>query len=163
MKLCLHPFESSSNDSWIFGLYLPYKPCRKHLINCQWCGWFLVSCNSIAMWMEDAFLYCFMPCVDLLYTLSWGWINRWKDPSSKATIYFMFGFSPRHHCTFWEKIRCNCELGTISWKGCGTDEWYSPNLVHPWADEDLNRFEKFKLEGCLEYYSKVSIVFLFSH
>lgn len=102
--------------------------------------------------------------LDLLYSLSWGWVNGGKGPSFETTIYLMLGFSPRYYCTIWKEIWRICQLGTISWKGCSANEWYSPNTLHSRTDANLDWFEGLDLERSLEDYPKVfcSLVMVFS-
>ena len=92
---------------------------------------------------------------DLPRSLPWGWLTGGQDSSVEATIYLVFSFSPRYHIMFWEKIRIEHRLGKISRESCSADEWHSSYTVRPWVDENFDRFERFKLEGGLEYHSKV--------
>lgn len=94
-------------------------------------------------------------CLDLLYSLPWGWICWGQDPAIEATVHLMLCFSPRYHCTIWEKIWNKCKMGRIPWEGCRSNEWYTPNSLHSGADENFGRWERFKLERSLEYHTEV--------
>lgn len=99
------------------------------------------------------FLNALFWSLDLLYSLSWWWVNGGKGSSIETTICLMLSFSPRYYCTIWAKTWRLCQLGRVSWESCCANEWYSPNPLHSRAYAHLNRFEGHELEGSLEDYS----------
>ena len=116
--------------------------------------WFLVI-SSLKWFLVISSLKWFLVISDLLRSLPWGWLAGGQDSSVEATIYLVFSFSPGYHIMFWEKIRIKHKMGKISRESCSADEWHSSHPMHPWVDENFDRFERIGLEGGLEYHSKV--------